>query len=475
MRMPREFKPGFPACYLCSSKVVYSRGVFDEATSNLFYDWMERCAAFCGVSVPEAFLDRQGYSLLAVVHDPASISDAYLLRAYGYLYGPVLQARLCGKLLAGGEAEEQALRQLRHGVGRIDVFQQMLKQGFTTRYNYAHKRTGTLWQGRYESTLLPEDEAAIRVSAVTLTIMAEDAAADAEMVNELAAAVIAAKKAHEARAGAEPLDVDELAQMVAAATSTPTGAAPAADASPAQSATDDPQADADCASPEQATTDDSQADAEAPEHSASDESQVDTDGVEAAGAEAVEADSAETDTVEANAERSSSESGWRPVRYKPKVRHVDGLPPTKKRGKQKMAWSHWGRAQAGNKWALQQIARYFPPTDEYTTLQRYEATKQYVRWLVENPEGDPKLALPPEWLMVAAGLVMDFFNGVRDIRYYSTLTRTGYGRVVHVPSVLAELVTKRGLRIERAKRAHSLEITTKDGERLQMLLRPQKY
>jgi hypothetical protein len=94
---------------------------------------------------------------------------------------------------------------------------------------------------------------------------------------------------------------------------------------------------------------------------------------------------------------------------------------------------------------------------------------------VENPEGDPKLALPPEWLMVAAGLVMDFFNGVRDIRYYSTLTRTGYGRVVHVPSVLAELVTKRGLRIERAKRAHSLEITTKDGERLQMLLRPQKY
>jgi hypothetical protein len=459
--MPREFKPGFPACYLCSSKVVYSRGVFDQATSNLFYDWMERCAAFCGVSVPEAFLDRQGYSLLAVVHDPASISDADLLRAYGYLYGPVLQARLCGKLLAGGEAEQQALGQLRHGVGRIDVFQQMLKQGFTTRYNYAHKRKGTLWQGRYESTLLPEDEAAIRVSAVTLTIMAEDAAADAELVNELAAAVIAAKKAHEAKAGDEPLDVDELAQMVAAATSKPTGAAPAAYASPAQSATDDSQADTAAAA--QSATDDSQADTAAAEHNDSDDSQVDM------------ADADEEDTDETDAERSSSESGWRPVRYKPKVLHVDGLPPTKNRGKQKMAWSHWGRAQAGNKWALQQIARYFSPTDEYTTLQRYEATKQYVRWLVENPEGDPKLALPPEWLMVAAGLVMDFFAGLRDVRYYSMLTRSGYGRVVHVPSVLAELVTKRGLRIARAKRAHSLEITTKDGERLQMLLRPQKH
>jgi hypothetical protein len=121
------------------------------------------------------------------------------------------------------------------------------------------------------------------------------------------------------------------------------------------------------------------------------------------------------------------------------------------------------------------MARYFPPTAEYTTLQRYEATKQYVRWLVENPEGDPQLALPPDWLMVATGLVMDFFAEVRDIRYYSALTRSGYGRVLHVPSVLQELVTKRGLRIARAKKAHSLEITTKHGERLQMLLRPKKH
>jgi hypothetical protein len=481
MRLPREFKPQFPACYLCSCKVVFSRGIFDNPTTKLFHDWMERCAAFCGVSVPEATLDRKGYSLLAVVHDPATLSDAHLLRAYGHLYGPVLKARLCRRLLAGGEEEQQALRHLRYGAGRIDVFQQLVKQGFTTRYNYAHRRKGTLWQGRYDSILLPEDDAAIRVAAVTLTIMAEDAATGAEMLAELAAAAIAAKKAHKAKTGEEELDVDEMVEMVAAANNTAAGMASDEGAEPGQAAGDESPADTDAAAAEQSYSDESQADTEdedAAEQDASDDAQADTDDGEQADVEADDAekaDVAEADVEAAGAGQSGRKPKWKPVSYKPTKRHVDGLPPSKQPDKHLAIWSNWGRAQAGNKWALKEMARYFPPTAEYTTLQRYEATKQYVRWLVENPEGDPQLALPPEWLMVATGLVMDFFAGVRDIRYYSALTRSGYGRVLHVPSVLQELVTKRGLRIARAKKAHSLEITTKHGERLQMLLRPKKH
>jgi len=421
MRQPREFKKEYPACYVCSSKVVYKRGIFDKPTTRMFLDWMERCAAFCGVSVPEATPNRFGYRLLVVVHDPATFSDDALSLAYGYLYGPVRLSMLLRGLAAGGEQAAAARRYLRYGVGRIDVFQQLLKQGFTTRYNFAHKRKGTLWQERYSSIMLADDDAAIRVAAVTLTIMAEDAAGrsipqpnEDQQQTVFDAAIVAL--------ASSTADID--------ATHHQATATPATHGSERQSSHS--------ASPDHKETGDRAA------HSSS-------------------------------AGQNPEKPDWQPVIYAPDKLHDDGLPLTEEHERPLTMGSVWWRAQAGDKQALKQLERYFPPTAQYTTLQRYEATKDLVRWILENPEGDPRLALPEEMLLIAADLVMGFFETIRDLRYYSELTRRGYGRVMHVPSVFAELVTKAGQRIERAKRAHTLGIRTTYGQELHMLLRPLRH
>jgi hypothetical protein len=423
MRQPREFKSTYPACYVCSSKVVFKRGIFDNATSALFIDWMKRCAAFCGVSVPEPTLNPCGYRLLAVVHDPNSFSDDDLLIAYRNLYGPGRLALLMRKLHAGGEEATRARRYLRYGVGRIDVFQQLLKQGFTTRYNFVHGLDGTIWSSRYSSIMLADDDAAIRVAAVTLTIMAEDAAGDA-------------------------VPTDSPAQVPA----TPPTSDPPVDRS-TQLLPPVPDLTADPARLANALT--------ARRNDPSSLSQLRR-----------RRSPDPCDTPPPPDPEDGAQPPWQPVSYTPDQPHFDGTPATDIHTQPLVKWSGYWRAKAGDKHALKQLERYFPPTAEYTSLERYSATKDLVRWSLDHPQDDPQLAPPAKLLLIAGGLVLDFFASIQDLRYFSSLTRRGYGRVVHVPTVFEELVTKAGKPIDRAERAHSLGIRTKYGQELHMLLRP---
>ncbi len=414
MRPPREFSTNFPVCYMCSCDVVYKRGIFDAPTSVMFLNWLYICADFCGVSVPERPLTRCGYRMLVVVHDPTTFSDEQLLEAYGHMYGLHLLARMVDQLNAGGALALDARRRLRYGLGRIDVFQQLLKQGMTARYNKAHKRKGTLWQERYNSMMLPSDDAAVRVSAVTLTIMAEDEAGE-PMPRKLQQAKAAAK------AGESVTEEHDVAAVKADDVAPPTVMTGEQDAA---------RADATIT----VSTDRGQADAAAPEL-------ADGAAPATAGAPAFEL-------------------------------HDDGLPLTAKHDKSLDCWTGYWRAQIGDSRALRELARYFPPTEEYTTLERFEATKELVRWMMDNPRGNPQTALPARVLMIACGLVLDFFMTLRDLCYFSDLARGGYGRVVNLPSVFEGLFDGRGEPIERAKQAHKLKIHTKCGQQLMMLLRP---
>jgi hypothetical protein len=390
--------------------------VFDEPVTTMFHDWMYRCAAFCGVDIPEVVMDPCGYKLAAVVNDPANFTDETLLEAYGYLYGPKRKALMQQALDAGGDDAERARRYIRYGVGRIDVFQQILKQGFTARYNYATGHRGTLWQGRYSSILLAEDDAAVRVAAVTLTLMSE-----------------------ERTGGTIPVIEPEES------------ASPTLDGNAASNDNEDASL---------------QSAANSTDSDAGDDSNIQDQSLQSQ-VEAEDRPAANSSNLQAPAKQE-----WKPVAYVTDKPQVDGLPRDEKWGRILPSWSAWWRAQSGDSLAIWHLERYFPATDEYTTLERYAATKELVRWMLDHPEGEQQPGVAESLLSVAAGLVMDYFETAQDLRYYSELTRRGYGRALHTQGVLAELVTRRGKQIERGKRAHALGIHIKSGHELHLLLRP---
>jgi REP element-mobilizing transposase RayT len=142
----------------------------DEGEREIFRHILRKAAAFSGVNVlTYAILSNHFHVLLDVPVQPV-LDDTELLRRVTVLYGTVagsLYKERWDVWRSGGLdlLVEREQSELRRRMGDISPFMKLLKQRYSISYNQRHKRTGTLWEGRYVSLLVEGERRALSTVA----------------------------------------------------------------------------------------------------------------------------------------------------------------------------------------------------------------------------------------------------------------------------------------------------------------------
>ncbi len=151
-------------------RVVGRQKLLGTEEKEYFRRLMRRLARFTGLEVITwACLDNHWHLLLRIPNEVegaalrAELSEEALLERMERAFSPeyieetkrrLVQFRREGK----PEIAESILRRLREQTFDVSMFMHMLKRRFSAWYNKRHGREGTLWQGRYKSVLVEDEE-----------------------------------------------------------------------------------------------------------------------------------------------------------------------------------------------------------------------------------------------------------------------------------------------------------------------------
>ena len=180
MRIPR-FKAApedAAGCYHCISRVVEKRFAFEEREREKFRSLLREYSAFCGVEVLTwCILSNHFHLLIRVPQKPASPPPIEaLIERLNHLTSSALSAAAAKQMVerfraAGQEGPVEELRQ-RLWVQMYDLshFMKLLKQRFSQWFNRVHDREGTLWEGRFRSTLVEGNSPALATVAAYIDL-----------------------------------------------------------------------------------------------------------------------------------------------------------------------------------------------------------------------------------------------------------------------------------------------------------------
>ena len=138
---------------------------------NDMLDALERAAEFSGVNVGAfALLDNHFHIVVQVPFHEGTVPEVEVLRRYGVLMGTKarerLEARLASLRKSGGEAAVEAeLDRLRARMHDLSQFVKTFKEEFGRLFRRRNPYPGTLWEGRFKSTLIGEAEYLRRCAA----------------------------------------------------------------------------------------------------------------------------------------------------------------------------------------------------------------------------------------------------------------------------------------------------------------------
>ena len=162
-------------CYHVTSRIVDRSFKMDAGEREIFRHILRKAAVFSGVNVlTYAILSNHFHVLLDVPVQPV-LDDAELLRRVRALYGGTI-ANLYKERWDGWRRDrldllvEREQEQLRRRMGDLSPFIKLLKQRYSICYNQRHKRTGTLWEGRYVSILVEGDTRALSTIAAYIDL-----------------------------------------------------------------------------------------------------------------------------------------------------------------------------------------------------------------------------------------------------------------------------------------------------------------
>jgi putative transposase len=145
------------ALYHCISHEVDGAVCFDDPAKEQFRRQFRKVADYCGVEIRTYTLLSNHFHLVVYVPKKTPLADEELLRRYQVLHPNSRTGYLRGvrQQLAenGPEGQDWRRRQLAQ-MGDISPFMKSLKQRFSTWYNRANKRHGTLWRERFKSHLV---------------------------------------------------------------------------------------------------------------------------------------------------------------------------------------------------------------------------------------------------------------------------------------------------------------------------------
>lgn len=168
IKVPSEIGEGI---YHCVSRVVNGERLLDEAAREVLRRQLWLVAEFCGVEILTYAVLSNHFHVLLRVPQRTTPCDEELLRRYRLLHPKPTKYQserleAITALLQSGAAEGDAWRK-RQLVMMNDVshFMKLVKQRFSTWYNKARWRYGTLWAERFKSVLIEPKHHAVQTVA----------------------------------------------------------------------------------------------------------------------------------------------------------------------------------------------------------------------------------------------------------------------------------------------------------------------
>lgn len=162
--------------YSITSRVVDRQFKFDDETKGKMLTLLRETAAFSGVEVLDfALMSNHFHIEVRVPPRNTFVPDKKVLERVGSLYGEKRKRKLEEERKALLEAgDEKGVRELlepfRARMNDLSEFVKTFKQRVTMRYNNDHERTGTLWEGRFRSTLLERKPVLLRKAAAYMDL-----------------------------------------------------------------------------------------------------------------------------------------------------------------------------------------------------------------------------------------------------------------------------------------------------------------
>ncbi|WP_018970806.1 transposase, partial [Rubritalea marina] len=180
MSSPRTLAPWLgklpkPAIYHCVSRVVDRQFLFGDREKSKFVEFMRLYEEFCGVRILSFCVMSNHFHILVEVPPPPTeaLSDAELMHRVR-LVTPKQQADVIEntlQMLSSDQATEKgriAHQELRERflsrMWNLSKFMKPLKQRFSRWYNGRNARKGTLWEERFDSTLVEGSNCAITMA-----------------------------------------------------------------------------------------------------------------------------------------------------------------------------------------------------------------------------------------------------------------------------------------------------------------------
>ena len=146
--------------YHLVSRCALKQFLLADDEKQVFAGMIRRLARFSGIDVLTYCVMSNHFHILVRVPKPSPLSESELLARVAILYGhaqaKATRARWDLARKSGQSSQvEQEQAQLLKRMGDISPFMQGLKQRFTIWYRAHHPdHEGTLWQGRFSSTLV---------------------------------------------------------------------------------------------------------------------------------------------------------------------------------------------------------------------------------------------------------------------------------------------------------------------------------
>jgi putative transposase len=168
MRKPRMKVPaGTDGIYHCYSRVVDGRFIFKTREKEHFLNMMWRVADFLGIQVLNYSLMSNHYHQILLVPGTSDLDNDQLLQRLKTYYGETSNhyQKFLKAMKKGDKSPELLRPKYIRRMADLSEFEKILKQGFSSWYNRHNDRKGTLWMGRFGSTITEDSPQSAMVMA----------------------------------------------------------------------------------------------------------------------------------------------------------------------------------------------------------------------------------------------------------------------------------------------------------------------
>jgi REP element-mobilizing transposase RayT len=157
---PCDPQDGFPVLYHIASRVIEKQFIFNDRERAKFLKLAKDFAVFSGFELVSWCLMSNHFHLLVrvPVQDVEAISDEEMVDRLSRILNPKRLSNLVARLNGAptSELRRPILADFRKRIGHLPSYVKAVKQEFTQWFNHKNQREGTLWEGRYHSTLIED-------------------------------------------------------------------------------------------------------------------------------------------------------------------------------------------------------------------------------------------------------------------------------------------------------------------------------